>query len=596
MARKDIHIPLDRENRNNHNDNYKELYREVDNIVGKITDEVYEQIIDASKINRLEPVNTFDDLTGNDKEGDARMVRDTGKVYRFDGSKWKEIEQIDASAINEVDSRLTQQLAETTNQRQDKTLRSMSYLGMGRKSVSPKFSIISDDFRIEDYTKLFPLMQEKGVKVGHGIITNNVGESNYGTWEQLKEMYDSGLSEVMSHSHLHRHSTQLDAETLDEDIKTSLQILRSNGYDPDGFVYPYNDHNEFTANIITKYYPYSFSKSSGGGAGSNYPRINNYAINRSALGSFFDPASAGFSDPTTLEYYKEKVDEAIENDNWLVFVIHTWHSDMTATQWQHLRDVIDYIRSKGYDIEFPSEGFDARGNIMQTSYYTTTTINSEGDLVSKDIQFVVGMSNFDINTRINSLNNQKVYVNTISSTKAASEGWPEGRAGTATTHRLSSIYNYNYQDYLVASSGNLYRRKTNSSHEWNSFQKIGGSGGGGSNWERIDKIGLPIEITSTDPSIPTSIPLTENYTKHIYAVEFLIGHNDGRNSQFVQFQGYTSSSSGSLLIGARQGNIYSIRKIKGATSDSVGFYNVSKIGESPVAPVFISKVYVVRRV
>lgn len=60
-----------------------------------------------------EPVNTSKDLPSGSDEGDTRMARDSGKVYRFDGAEWVEIQQIDATAINEVDSRLTAQLADT---------------------------------------------------------------------------------------------------------------------------------------------------------------------------------------------------------------------------------------------------------------------------------------------------------------------------------------------------------------------------------------------------------------------------------------------------------------------------------------------------
>lgn len=114
MVRKEIGVPLDRENRNNHNDNFKELYGVVNNLVGTITDEVYEQIIDGSKLIWKEPVDKQSDLPSDASEGDTRMARDTGKVYRFDGSNWQEIQQIDAGPVNEIDARLTSQLAETT--------------------------------------------------------------------------------------------------------------------------------------------------------------------------------------------------------------------------------------------------------------------------------------------------------------------------------------------------------------------------------------------------------------------------------------------------------------------------------------------------
>lgn len=71
------------------------------------------QVANESALNRKEPVSTYSALLATPAvKADARMVRDTGKVYRYDGSQWKLIEEIDATVINEVDSRLTSQLAD----------------------------------------------------------------------------------------------------------------------------------------------------------------------------------------------------------------------------------------------------------------------------------------------------------------------------------------------------------------------------------------------------------------------------------------------------------------------------------------------------
>ena len=110
MARKEIGTKWDRVNRNNMNDNFKELYDATRNFVEEISEEVVDKVIDGSKLVWKEPVDSQSDLPSSASEGDTRMARDTGKVYRFDGSEWKEIQQIDSSPINEVDDRLSSQL------------------------------------------------------------------------------------------------------------------------------------------------------------------------------------------------------------------------------------------------------------------------------------------------------------------------------------------------------------------------------------------------------------------------------------------------------------------------------------------------------
>lgn len=93
------------------------LGNKVGNIIGEITDEAVEQIIDSAKVNWREPVNTFDDLPEEADEGDTRMVREVDPdglsyVYRYDGESWVKIQEIDATLVNEVDKRFAQQLAE----------------------------------------------------------------------------------------------------------------------------------------------------------------------------------------------------------------------------------------------------------------------------------------------------------------------------------------------------------------------------------------------------------------------------------------------------------------------------------------------------
>lgn len=119
MARREIGTRWDRENRNNINENFKELYDVQDRAIEEAT----QSIIDSAKLIWLEPVNTYADIATtypNPEVGHTVFVRDTGKVYRFYDGAWMEIQQIDAGPVNEVDTRLSdrlnhvdEQLAET---------------------------------------------------------------------------------------------------------------------------------------------------------------------------------------------------------------------------------------------------------------------------------------------------------------------------------------------------------------------------------------------------------------------------------------------------------------------------------------------------
>lgn len=117
---KQLGTSLDRNYRNVLNQNFKDIEEDIKNAKIEVGDEVYKEVVDAAKLNWKEPLASQNNLPGNAQVGDTRMARDTGKVYRFNGSAWVEIQQIDAGPINEIDSRLTSQLAQTETKKADK--------------------------------------------------------------------------------------------------------------------------------------------------------------------------------------------------------------------------------------------------------------------------------------------------------------------------------------------------------------------------------------------------------------------------------------------------------------------------------------------
>lgn len=121
MARKEIGVQLNRNNRNNHNDNFEELYKDFNNVVEKVSKEAFDQVIEGSKIDWSQMVNDVSDLPSDAKTGDTKGVKSDNKIYRFDGSDWIPIAEINLNPIAEVDDRLTSQLAETSKKKANKS-------------------------------------------------------------------------------------------------------------------------------------------------------------------------------------------------------------------------------------------------------------------------------------------------------------------------------------------------------------------------------------------------------------------------------------------------------------------------------------------
>lgn len=113
-----INSLIEVETREKINGNWQKIENDIKNISG----DVLAEVIDGAKLTWKEPVDSFADLATtypDAEEGWTAFVRNSGtngETYRFDGTEWLLIQEFDGTAINEVDNRLTSQLAETTQE------------------------------------------------------------------------------------------------------------------------------------------------------------------------------------------------------------------------------------------------------------------------------------------------------------------------------------------------------------------------------------------------------------------------------------------------------------------------------------------------
>ena len=113
----------------------------------------------------------------------------------------------------------------------------------GTKAI-PKWSFIItfDDGYEGVYKYAFEIAKKYNIPMTSFAIDDKVGEPGYYTWEQAKEMHDSGLMSIYSHGYTH---TKYDAESVDKlvtDTETAYQNLVTNLEDENllkVFTYPY---------------------------------------------------------------------------------------------------------------------------------------------------------------------------------------------------------------------------------------------------------------------------------------------------------------------------------------------------------------------
>lgn len=121
-----------------------------------------------------------------------------------------------------------------------------------------------DDGYLGTYTELFPLLKEFNMKATVFVITASLGTEHDISNEQAKEMSDSGLVEIQSHTVNHEELAKLGAEEQEQEIRQSqLDIAQVTGKIPYVLSYPNGSHNDTTIELARKYYDFAIIASGG---------------------------------------------------------------------------------------------------------------------------------------------------------------------------------------------------------------------------------------------------------------------------------------------------------------------------------------------
>jgi peptidoglycan/xylan/chitin deacetylase (PgdA/CDA1 family) len=215
---------------------------------------------------------------------------------------------------------------------------------------TPSATIIFDDGSIEDYTIMYPYFKSKGIKGCSALVSSLTDKnSNYLNMRQIHDMDNYGW-DFLSHTIDHLDLTKLSVEEIDYQLETGKKFYEDRGIKISGLVYPYNGYDDKVINETKKYFDAGFAFNYSDKPLYNSDLKNNrYNIYRVTL-------------EMPLEDNKKIIDQAIENNGWLVFMGHGHYyrtGDYTDDsvwpgKWdnnvQKVKDTIDYLMSKGVRI------------------------------------------------------------------------------------------------------------------------------------------------------------------------------------------------------------------------------------------------------
>lgn len=115
-----------------------------------------------------------------------------------------------------------------------------------QNTALPKYSIALtfDDGYQDFYDQVFPLLKEYQVKATVYVIVNKVGQPGYLKEEQLKELVDSGLVEIGSHTFNHLDLKKISLAAAKYEIAGSkLELGRLSGQPILTFAYPFGRYH-----------------------------------------------------------------------------------------------------------------------------------------------------------------------------------------------------------------------------------------------------------------------------------------------------------------------------------------------------------------
>ena len=148
----------------------------------------------------------------------------------------------------------------------------------GKQMLPEKPVILTFDDGYEDnYRVVLPMLEERGMKAAFYVVTNDIGQPGYLTWDNLFDMERRGM-EIGSHTANHIPLTTLPREKQREELHLSKLMLEWKGMKTIySFSYP---NGAYDAGVVAMLQEEEYLTAVTGEAGLNTTETNPYLLHR----------------------------------------------------------------------------------------------------------------------------------------------------------------------------------------------------------------------------------------------------------------------------------------------------------------------------
>ncbi len=120
------------------------------------------------------------------------------------------------------------------------------------KSICLTFDDATSDF----YKEVFPILQKLSLRVILAVPVAYISTEGYCSWEELKEMVQSGYVHIASHSYSHPNLLANGVDLKFEIIYSKYILQNHLGIQVNTFVYPYGKFNAPIHSLVKKNYSF----------------------------------------------------------------------------------------------------------------------------------------------------------------------------------------------------------------------------------------------------------------------------------------------------------------------------------------------------
>jgi len=126
------------------------------------------------------------------------------------------------------------------------TLSRLASMIRNREKLPPKtIAITFDDGLYNNYRYAYPILKKYGLPATFFVIIKKIGEPGYVGWKEIKEISDSGIITIGSHTISHLWLPSMGSAQLKDELERSKEILEQGlGKPVDELCYPIGAHND----------------------------------------------------------------------------------------------------------------------------------------------------------------------------------------------------------------------------------------------------------------------------------------------------------------------------------------------------------------